>query len=109
MVDVYTEIKPDSSKSQLQVVLTAYYEDIKGVQGASCCPKIKIVKRLFEDQKDADEDAGSEGEAAAAAAAAAATGRMRGSGCCPRRPGGTCTCCACPQPCRREDGTGCHC
>ena len=42
-------MKPDSFKSQLQAVLTAYYEDIKGVQGASGCPKTKIVKHQFED------------------------------------------------------------
>ncbi len=34
---------PDSFKSQLQIVLTA-------VQGASVCPKTKVVKRKFEDQ-----------------------------------------------------------
>ena len=49
MVDVYTKMKPDSFKSQLQAVLTAFYEDIKGVQGASGCPngypKTKILKR----------------------------------------------------------------
>ena len=44
MVDVYTKMKPDSFKSQLQAVLTALYEDIKGVQGASGCPKTKIHK-----------------------------------------------------------------
>ena len=32
-------MKPDSFKSQLQTVLTAYYDDINGVQGASGCPK----------------------------------------------------------------------
>ncbi len=42
-------MKPDSFKFQLQAVLTAYYEDIKGVQGASCCPKTKIVKCRFTD------------------------------------------------------------
>jgi hypothetical protein len=40
-------MKPDSFKSQLQAVLTAYYEEIKAVLGASGCPKTKIVKRLF--------------------------------------------------------------
>ena len=39
MVNVYSKLKPDSFKSQLQTVLTAYYEDINGVQGASGCPK----------------------------------------------------------------------
>ena len=38
MVDVYSKMKPDSFTLQLQTVLTAYYEDIKGVQGASGCP-----------------------------------------------------------------------
>ena len=38
MVDVYTKMKPDSFKSQLQAVMTAFYEDIEGVQGASGCP-----------------------------------------------------------------------
>jgi hypothetical protein len=42
---------PDSFKSQLQIVLTAYYKDINGVQGASVCPKTKVVKRKFEDQE----------------------------------------------------------
>jgi hypothetical protein len=53
MVDVYTKVKPDSFKSQLQAVLTALNEDIKGVQGASGCPKTKIFKRRLEDQEDA--------------------------------------------------------
>jgi hypothetical protein len=50
MVDVCTKRKPDSFKSQLQAVLTAYYEDIKGVRGASGCPrpKTKIIKCRFE-------------------------------------------------------------
>ncbi len=52
MVDVYTKIKPDSFGYQVQTVLTAYYEDIKGVQGASCCPKTKVVKHKLEDQED---------------------------------------------------------
>jgi hypothetical protein len=30
MVDVYSKMKPDSLRSQLQTILTAYYEDIKG-------------------------------------------------------------------------------
>ena len=53
MVGVYSKMKPDSFKSQLQAVLTAFYVDIKGVQGASCCPKTKMVKRQFENQEDA--------------------------------------------------------
>jgi hypothetical protein len=36
-------------KLQLQAGLTAYYEDIKGVQGPSSCPKTKIVKHQVED------------------------------------------------------------
>jgi hypothetical protein len=63
MVDAYTKMKPDSFKSQLQAVLTTYYEDIKGVQGASGCSKTKVVKRRFEDQED---DAGNEDADAAA-------------------------------------------
>ncbi len=47
MVDVYTIMKPDSFKSQLQAVLTTYYEDIKVVQGGSGCHKTRIVKRRF--------------------------------------------------------------
>ncbi len=43
---------PDSFKLQLQTVLTAYYEDINGIQDASGCPKTKVVKRKFEDQED---------------------------------------------------------
>jgi hypothetical protein len=53
MVDVYSKMNPDSFTSQLQTTLTAYYEDIKGVQGSSGCPKSKVVKRMFEDQEDA--------------------------------------------------------
>ena len=37
MVNVYTKMKPDSFKSQLQAVLTTYYADIKGILGANCC------------------------------------------------------------------------
>ena len=74
-------MKPDSFKSQLQAVLTAFHENIKGVQGASVCPKTKIVKRRFEDQEDAGitpkddasiKDAGGAAAAPAAVAAAAA-------------------------------------
>ena len=61
MVDSYTKMKPDSFKSQLQAVLTTYYEDIKGILGASGCSKTKIVKRKFEDQAD---NAGNEDAAA---------------------------------------------
>ena len=79
MVDVYTKMKPDSFKLQLQAVLTAFYEDIKGVQGASGCPKIKVIKRRFADQDEAEDDDGAaaadsskEPDAVAATAPAAA-------------------------------------
>ena len=72
MVDAYTKMKPDSFKSQLQAVLTTYDEDIKGVQGARGCHKLKVVKRRFEDQED---DACDEGADDAAATAAAREGR----------------------------------
>ena len=52
MVDVYAKMMPDAFRSQLQTVLTAYYEDIKGVVSASGSAKTKVVKRKFEDQKD---------------------------------------------------------
>ena len=61
MVDAYTKMKPDSFKSQLQAVLTTYYEDIKGILGASGCSKPKVVKCKFEDQED---NAGNEDAAA---------------------------------------------
>ncbi len=32
-------------------MMLKYYTEIKGVQGASGCPKTKIVKRRFEDQE----------------------------------------------------------
>ncbi len=81
MVDVYTKMKPESFKSLLQAVLTTFNEDIKGVQGSSCCPKTKMVKRRFEDQEDAGttpqdetgiDDVGCATAAPAAGAAAAA-------------------------------------
>jgi hypothetical protein len=61
-------MKPDSFKLQLQAVLTTCYKDIKGVQGASCCHKNRIVNPLFEDQED---DTGNEGADAADAVASA--------------------------------------
>ena len=70
MVDAYTKMKPDSFKSQLQAVLTTYYEDIKGILGASGCSKPKVVKRKFEDQAD---NAGNEDAAADHADVAAAS------------------------------------
>jgi hypothetical protein len=38
---------------QLQTVLTAYYKDINGVQGASGRPKTNIAKSKVEDQVEA--------------------------------------------------------
>ena len=77
MVEVYSKMKPDAFPSQLQNVLTAYYEEIKGVVSASCCNKSKLVKRKFEDQDDTglapDADAAYASIAAAAADADAAT------------------------------------
>jgi hypothetical protein len=60
-----------------------YYEDIKGVQGASGCTKSKVVKRKFKDQEDTELalDADTADTAAATpatlldAGAAAASGR----------------------------------
>ncbi len=52
MVDVYSKMKPDTFRLQLQTVLTAYYEDIKGMVRASSCTKSKVVKSKFEDQDD---------------------------------------------------------
>ena len=69
-------MKPDSFTLQLQTVLTAYYEDIEGVQGASGCPKSKVVKRKFEDQEDtglAQDAAATTADATATPADAAAT------------------------------------
>jgi hypothetical protein len=62
MMEVYSKMKPDSFTSQLQTALTAYHEDIMGLQGASGCSKVKVIKRKFEDQvatdaADADADA----------------------------------------------------
>ena len=44
MVEVYSKMKPDAFPSQLQTVLTAYFEDIKGVVSASGYTKSKVVK-----------------------------------------------------------------
>jgi len=56
MVDVYAKMMPDAFRvrSQLQTVLTAYYEDIKGVVSASGCTKPTVVKRKFADEEAAD-------------------------------------------------------
>ncbi len=84
MIDVYTKMKPDSFKLQLQAVLTAYYYDIKGVQGASDCPKTKIVKLRFKDQ----ENVGTTPDEACIEDA--------GSRCPPRQRRGACSCaCGC--------------
>ena len=48
MMEVYSKTKPDTFTSQLQTVLTAYYEDIKGVVSASGCTKAKVIKRKFD-------------------------------------------------------------
>jgi hypothetical protein len=73
MADVYTKMKPDSFRLQVQTVLTAYYDDIKGVQGASGCPKTKVVKCKLEDQEDTrttqDKDAAADATADAATSA----------------------------------------
>ncbi len=57
MVDVYSKMKPDSFTLQLQTIITALYEDIKGVVSASGCTKSKVVKCKFEDQTCARVDA----------------------------------------------------
>ena len=50
MVEVYSKMKPDSFTLQLQTILTALFEDIKGVVSASSCTKSKVVKHKFEDR-----------------------------------------------------------
>ena len=85
MVDVYSKLKPDSFTSQLQTVLTTYYEDIMGVQGASGCNKAKVVKRKFEDQDDTE--VAQDADAADAAADTPATPPARDGGAAPA-PGG---------------------
>ena len=57
----------------MQTVLTAYYEDIKGVVSASGCTKSKVVKRKFEDQDDTRLAPDADAADACAAAADAAT------------------------------------
>ncbi len=76
MVNAYTKMNPDSFKLQLQAVLTNNYKDIKGVQGASCCHKIRIVKRRFKAQED---DTSNEGAHAADAAACAGAAVLPGA------------------------------
>ncbi len=58
IVYVHTKMKPNSFRLQVQTVLTAYYEDIKGVQDASCSPKTKVVKRKLVVQEDTLYNAG---------------------------------------------------
>ena len=78
MLDDYSSMNPDAFMSQLQAVLSTYFEDIKGVHGASGCPKPKIVKRRYVDPDDAgatpDEDAVNDATAPLDAAAAQAEG-----------------------------------
>ncbi len=73
MVEEYSKMKPDAFKLQLQIVLTAYYEDIKGVAGT----KSKVVKCKFEDQDNTgnmqDNSAANATDAADAAATTPAT------------------------------------
>ena len=71
MWGVYSNMKPDSFRSQFQAVLTTYYEDIKEVQGAICCTKAKCVKRRFQDVNEAGDDAAAAAPAADASAASA--------------------------------------
>jgi hypothetical protein len=71
IVAVYSKMKTDSFTSQLQTVLTAYNEDIVGVQGASGCTKAKVVKRKFEDHWQEDTVADADADAANTAATAA--------------------------------------
>ncbi len=66
-------MKPDTFTLQLEIVLTAYYEDIKGVAGASGCTKSKVVKRKFEDQDDTGNAQDNSATDATDAADAAAT------------------------------------
>ena len=74
MVEVYSAMKPDAFRLQLQTVLTAYYEDIKGIVSASGCTKSKVVKRKFEDEdNNADADTADAAPDAAAAAPDPAT------------------------------------
>ena len=93
MVEVYSKMKPDACPSQLQNIMTAYYEDIKGVVSASGCNKSKVVKRKFEDQDDTglapDADAAYASTAAAAGTADAATPATQPDGGAEQHPSGT--------------------
>ena len=68
MLDVYSKMTRDAFSSQLQTVLTDYYEDIKGIVCASGCTKSKVVKRKFEDHDDIPADAPAPAPAPAPAA-----------------------------------------
>jgi hypothetical protein len=72
MWGVYSNMKPDSFRSQFQAVLITYYEDIKEVKGASGCTKAKGVKRRFQDVDEAGDDAAAAAAPAADASAASA-------------------------------------
>ena len=56
MVDVYSKMKLDSFKLQLQTVLTTFYEDINGFNrsGRQWLPQDqhKVVKCKFKDQEE---------------------------------------------------------
>ena len=65
-------MKTDSFRSQLQAVLTTFYEDMKGVQGASCCAKPKPVRCRFQGADEAGTTPEEEPDVDAAAAAPAA-------------------------------------
>lgn len=52
MHKVYSKMTPDAFRTQFQTVLTAYYEEIKGIACASDCTKSKVVKHKFEDHDD---------------------------------------------------------
>jgi hypothetical protein len=109
MVNAYTKKEPDFFKLQLQAVLTTYYKDIKGVQGASGCHKTRIVKRRFKAQEG---DTSNKGADAADAAAGAGTAVLPGATPAQARraqaaAGGACSSCTCPQPCWEGGGTGC--
>ncbi len=71
-------MKPDSFKLQLQAILTTYYEDIKGVQGASGCHKTRRVNSVKHQFKDQVDDTGNKGADAADAATGACAAILPG-------------------------------
>ncbi len=76
MADVYSKMKPDSFTLQLQTILTALFEDIKGVMSASCCTKSKTTRWSGASLRTGlapDADAAADAAAADAADAAAAS------------------------------------